>query len=152
MVSRYEVVPENTQLFSRLFAADLDPKTSVILEQAPNIPLAHLAGSARTEVLEYKEQKIVIKTTASDPAILVITDTFYPGWQATIDDQPAHIYRANYALRAIVVPAGSHTVRVTYNPFSLKLGVGFSLASGALFLILALIKYPQPDSNRRFTG
>ncbi|MFZ5845675.1 MAG: YfhO family protein [Patescibacteria group bacterium] len=106
----------------------------------------------QANVATFREQEVEIKTQSGETAILVVTDTDYPGWKATIDGKPSKIYRANYALRSVVVPAGSHTVRFSYAPFSLKLGIAISLASAVLTLILVLAKYPQPDSNRRFTG
>jgi uncharacterized membrane protein YfhO len=57
----------------------------------------------------------------------VLVDQFYPGWQATIDGQPARIYPANTAFRSVLVPAGSHTVEFRFVPP--VLAISLSLAA-----------------------
>ena len=60
---------------------------------------------------------------------LVLSDPFYPGWRAELDGSPAEILRANYAFRAVAVPAGSHTVTMTFRPASWIAGLAISLAT-----------------------
>ena len=51
---------------------------------------------------------------------------YYPGWRATVDGQPAPIERANYAFRAVYVPAGQHTVQFVFDPLIWKVGLAVS--------------------------
>jgi hypothetical protein len=117
----------------------LDPATTVVLEgEAPALP----AGSAETdpatsaEIRQETPQFIQIDVTTAGDGYLVLLDTFYPGWRATIDGQPAEVYRANYVSRAVYIPAGSHTVEFVYRPRPFWLGVG--LAGATLVAILTL--------------
>lgn len=87
---------------------------------------------------------------SAQEAILVVTDAYYPGWKATIDGLPTQVWRANYALRAVVVPAGEHEVRYIYDPLSLRLGVGISTASISLLLILVLFVCKSKKLNILF--
>ena len=48
------------------------------------------------------------------PQLLFLSDAYYPDWQATIDGREAKILRADYAFRAVVVPAGNHEVTFDY--------------------------------------
>src|SRR5690606_31153748 len=57
-----------------------------------------------------------IAVDASQPGMLVITDAWYPGWQAQVNGHPAELYRADAMFRAVPVPAGQSTVTLTYAP------------------------------------
>jgi len=80
----------------------------------------------------------------STDGILSIAHPDYPGWYATIDDQPTEILRAYGALAAVAVPAGEHTVRFVYDPLSYRIGAVASLltwgALGILGVMLLLIR------------
>lgn len=79
-----------------------------------------------------------------NPAFLVITDIFYPGWNVYIDNQKSKIFRTDYLFRGVIIPAGKHTVRFIYQPMSLTIGFalfGLTLTS----LILFAIKYRIPS-------
>ena len=77
------------------------------------------------------------------PGLLIASETFYPGWQATVDGQPASLLRADYVLRAVPVPAGEHTVTLTFRPLSLIIGAGIS-AAALLVILLILLRSRQP--------
>jgi len=72
--------------------------------------------------------------------MVVIADTWYPGWYATVDGRPATIYRPYTALRGVVVEKGSHTVVLRYRPRSAMLGAIMTVAGilGACVLALGL--------------
>jgi uncharacterized membrane protein YfhO len=53
---------------------------------------------------------------------LVVSDVYYPGWTATIDDQPTQVYPANFAFRAVLVPPGEHRVAFTFEPATWRAG------------------------------
>jgi hypothetical protein len=71
---------------------------------------------------------------------LVLTDSFYPGWQADIDGRNTQIYPANGAFRAVRVPAGNHRVTFSYTP--VREIVGGWLSVGALVVALLLLVTP----------
>ena len=58
--------------------------------------------------------------------MLVLTDLFYPGWQALVDGRPAQMYRADYAFRGVPVPGGTHVVEFRYRPVSFIAGAMIS--------------------------
>ena len=70
---------------------------------------------------------ITIQTTAEQERFLVVSETYYPGWQAEIDGIETEIYKTNVALRGVVVPAGTHEVTMVFQPRSFYRGVGLSL-------------------------
>jgi hypothetical protein len=89
-------------------------------------------------VLSYQPSSLELAVAASAPALLVASETEYPGWHASIDGQPAPIHRVDLALRGIPVPAGSHRVRMEFRPVILPISLGISLATLALLLVFSL--------------
>lgn len=88
----------------------------------------------------YSPNKLTYEYSASAEKIAVFSEIYYPaGWKATIDGQPADIFRANYTLRALKVPAGKHTIEFEFRPDSFVKGELYSrIASGTLLILLAL--------------
>ena len=78
-----------------------------------------------------------ISLTSTGPGWLVIADAMQSGWAVTVNDVPGALVRADHALVGVAIPEGSHVVRLTYEPPGLKTGVGLSVISLFLFLLLA---------------
>jgi uncharacterized membrane protein YfhO len=78
-----------------------------------------------------------VRTRGASDAVLVLTDAFLPGWEATLDGAPVAVLRANTAVRAVVVPAGEHRVEMRYRPRSLPVGAALACI-GAAALVAAL--------------
>ncbi len=69
----------------------------------------------------------------------MISEVFYPGWQATVDGQGVEILRANYAFRAVYLPPGKHRVRFSFLPLTFTAGAlisGLTLAALAMGLLI----------------
>lgn len=80
-------------------------------------------GAGRAAVVVDEPERVVAEIEADRAAWLVLVDTHYPGWQATLDGVPVVIERANGAFRAVRVPEGGHAVAFEYRPRSLRVGV-----------------------------
>lgn len=81
----------------------------------------------KVEITDYKNNKVTLSTTANNTRLLVLTDTYYPGWEVLIDNEPANILRVNYALRGLVVKAGTHKIEFIFRPKSFIYGLYISL-------------------------
>lgn len=94
---------------------------------------------------------VTVTTTA--PAWLVFHDSWAEGWSATIDGAPARVVRANYAKRAVQVPAGRSEVRLRYRPPGLAAGGGVTvltlLGCGAALVFLRWGRRPRTGLRRR---
>lgn len=84
-------------------------------------------GSAT--ILKYEAEHVIAQATTDTPGYLILTDTHYPGWAATVDGQPAEIQTAYGLFRAVPVTPGTHTVEFHFEPASLKLGAGITALS-----------------------
>jgi len=98
-------------------------------------------GQSRIKALSLERlgpNRISIGYSSLEKSCLGLTDTFYPGWKATIDGRQVDILRANLLFRAILVPAGEHKVVFEYDPQSFRLG-GILAVLSALSIVLGLI-------------
>lgn len=86
-------------------------------------------------IVEYSPERVVASAETSRPTILVLTDSWFPGWQATVDGRPTQLLRVDHALRGVYLGAGKHTIRFEYHPKWLK--AGNILTVGSLGLLLA---------------
>ncbi len=140
LVHEVEVVGSGDESLSRIFeaAGDLRRMTVLELEQGTPPPVAPPPeGSVEAAGIRVDEPEFVeIVADVVAPALLVLTDTHYPGWTAAIDGEPTEILRADYAFRAVALPPGRHVVTFRYQPLSFRLGVALSLLAGLLTLWL----------------
>jgi len=134
----------NTKNFTdTFFSPDFNPLTTVLLpadkQAAEGTPAAGLAV-----ITSYEPERITIKTDSTVSGTLILTDTYYPGWIATVDGRPTKIEKANWTMRGVVVPAGNHEITMTYKPISVRIGLLLSTLSIFIsaFLLLYLVKHP----------
>ncbi len=98
------------------------------------------AASGAAALVAAEPERIIVETDAVRPGILVLTDTFYPGWRVTVDGAPASLLRANYLFRGVYVPAGAHRVEFTYHPAPFQRGL--LVSSLALAVVLVTLLWP----------
>jgi hypothetical protein len=78
------------------------------------------------QILSENPNGLAVQARAESAGYLVLSDVWYPGWQALVDGKAAPILRANYLFRAVPVPAGEHAVTLAYRPAWLYLGPALS--------------------------
>jgi uncharacterized membrane protein YfhO len=72
----------------------------------------------------------------NDNAFLVLSDVYYPGWQASIDGESTHIFQTDYVLRGVAVPPGTHLVKFDYRPVRFFAGALLNCLSSLVVLVL----------------
>ena len=111
---------------------DFDPSVEVVLT---SVGTQHTASSpratheARAAIVLYEPERVVVKVHTDIPGYLVLSDTYYPGWKATLDGRETHVLQADLLFRAVQIPTGEHTVEFVYRPWPWKVGVTISLAT-----------------------
>jgi hypothetical protein len=144
LLTRWEVVASREAARARMLQPDFRPSELVVLEQRPTISTGFpLATSAVTEIKRYTPRQVVIHASSCQPSILLLADTWYPGWRATVDGKRTAVLRADAVLRAVELPRGEHVVEFRYEPTSFRIGAAVSGTGlvAALFVIAAWRKF-----------
>jgi len=136
----------------RMQQSSFDPERSVVLPEMPrDVSLADAkpgSSDARVQLSARGLSDYRLRMDSSAPAVLVISQMYYPGWRATIDGVETQVYPVNAALTGIIVSSGSHDVRLFFQPASFRIGFAISLVSLIIVGLLALTRI----SDGRFAG
>lgn len=80
--------------------------------------------------------RIVVDTSSAKDSFLVVSEIYFPGWEATVDGNAARIYQTDYLLMGVAVPAGSHRVEMRYRAHAAATGAAISMLTlGALIAL-----------------
>ncbi|MGB3548498.1 MAG: YfhO family protein [Saprospiraceae bacterium] len=151
LVSDIRSVPDANAEIAAL--SEVEPKQTAVIHQEFQSAVAGLnpTGEGSISLSSYAPNALVYQFDSPAEQLAVFSEIWYgpdKGWEATIDGQPADIIRANYALRAIRVPAGKHEIRMTFQPVAYAIGTTLSLVC-SLLIILGLIGYAVYDYRNR---
>jgi hypothetical protein len=152
---------ENTAAMPRFFLvhnagtgeslADVDLRQTAITERPVTLPVSSAGGGGdQVTVLRYGPDSLELSVQSAESSLLVMSENYYPGWKAWLDGQATEIYLTDIAFRGVVVPAGSHRLRMEFRPIVLPISMGISLAAAIVLLMLAGL--PQMPTSRRFVA
>jgi hypothetical protein len=139
-------------------AGEFDPRRTALLEvgaeELPRLPARTAQGAATgtARVAEYEPNRIVVETDATAASVLVVSEIFYPGWEATVDGGRARIDLADYLLRAVAVPAGRHRVEMRYRAPAARNGAIISALAVALLAGLSVWSRRRSRIGREVVG
>jgi hypothetical protein len=139
LVSDYHLVENEADSLRIISQKNFDQLKRVILEETPTFAPRPPDTGSRIIRSHFATNEIEVVYETTEPAILVLSEQYYPGWKATIDGKPSKLYRANYLLRAVEAPAGKHVVRLRFRPTGLTIGLPISLTV-LIGIFVALIK------------
>jgi hypothetical protein len=126
------------QAINKINSASFDPAKWAVVESKKR-PAAQKDSTASVRVTSYSANKVTLKTSRHKPGFMVLSEIYYPaGWQAKINGQPARIYKTNFILRGIEVPAGSHQITFTFAPATARWGKRLSLIGNLLLLCMLI--------------
>lgn len=178
VVHKAQFVRTGKQALDRIVSPEFDARNAAVVEAEPTPPsLSALTreqqGTAQDDrsrqtlhdvppktesctITRPDPNTVLVHVETTDPGLLVLTDTYYPGWHAELIAEAADrkeaktlpILRANYLFKAVAVPAGRYAVRFFYAPDSFRLG---ALTSALTLLALAGIFVKEMWTHRRAT-
>jgi hypothetical protein len=128
-----------------VLSGEVDAAAVVTLEGvAPD--LEPCAAPDRVELDGYESGRVRIHVDMACKGMLVVADSWYPGWEARVDGQPAAIHRAYGVVRAVEIGAGRHDVELVYRSASIVLGLSCALLGIG---VCAGLAYAESRARRR---
>ncbi|HEY4056049.1 MAG TPA: hypothetical protein VGM39_05545 [Kofleriaceae bacterium] len=135
-------VPQAQQLAYFAGTAPKDVSGAIIEpnEPTPALPRSEFAP-VDGKVISYGRNTLTLEVTAPAAGVAVVNEVFAPGWHATVDGAPVALFRANYMLRGLVVPAGTHRIEMELRAPAYEAAL---LALALLLGITALLSLMRP--------
>ncbi len=140
MVDSCAMVQNADEEMLALKAVDLKRVAVVDEHSAANLPAIERDSTAQIALTSYEPNRLIYNTSSQKPQIAVFSEIFYDkGWNAYIDGAQADYFRANYLLRAMVVPAGNHEIVFCFEPKSFSIGNAIATTCSALLVAMLLL-------------
>jgi hypothetical protein len=139
VADRQLVVAGDRQALARITSPSFDAKRTVVTSHPiPGVPSG--AGRGRSvpgaaAITAYDAERVVVRARTERPALLVLTDVFFPGWRARVDGRDTPIERVDYLFRGVRLTPGRHVVEFRYEPASWRVGLA---VSGLAVLVLVV--------------
>uniref|UniRef100_A0A7V6CMX5 YfhO family protein n=1 Tax=candidate division WOR-3 bacterium TaxID=2052148 RepID=A0A7V6CMX5_UNCW3 len=123
----YLVVSDDEEIWNLLNTDTFDIFNKVILKETlPDFLIIKEKVKNDLKILKYDIDEILIEVESNYPAILLLTEIYYPEWEVKIDNHKEKIYEANYLLRAVKIKAGKHLVKFYYSKKNIFIGFIFT--------------------------
>ena len=129
---RQVISPEEARQLIERQEVDLH-KAALVTDTPPPGIETNDGAFDRVEVLKYEPTALKLSVTTPVNSLLVLSEQFYPGWDAWVDGEREKIYLTDIAFRGVVIPPGSHTLRMEFRPGILTCG---SIVSGGSLLLV----------------
>jgi hypothetical protein len=114
----------------------------------PDQDASQLTGASdpsdSVSLIEDSGNRIIYHIHSAHSAYFVLTDTYYPGWICTVDGIEAKTQRCNYAMRAVLLQAGDHTVEYSFKPMSFRVGGWISILTLLSAALVAVVRTRRP--------
>ncbi|MBO7418892.1 MAG: YfhO family protein [Bacteroidaceae bacterium] len=121
--------------------ADIYPGNTAVVDNRfkptlKNVTSLEVADDATIELTNYEPNNLTYQTNNPSEGVAVFSEVYYKdGWHATIDGEPVELARANYVLRTLYVPAGNHTIQMTFDPQSIHVTEAIAYIAMVLLLV-----------------
>lgn len=126
-----DVLPDSQALQKLKTDSNYDFRNRILLEEQPLLPIGPLDANAKALVTQYGMNEITTTVTSASNAMLFFSEIYYPAWKAYLDGKPVKLYRAFTTLRAVEVPAGTHSIVLRYE--------SSAFAEGSMITIITLV-------------
>jgi hypothetical protein len=137
VVTRLRPVVSEDAALNALVAPSFAAGSEAVVDRLPpgwNDALDAGIEPDRAAVVLREDARVRIVARAAHPALVVLNDSWFPGWEALVDGAPAEIHRTNVFVRGVAIAAGEHTIEFRYHPRSVRVGAAISVAGLAVLL------------------
>lgn len=149
-VNNYQAVENQNEALKVINSKSFDPATTAVIEES-SIKKTIEISTNEISLIKDTDEELIVDVKNSKEGILIVADSFYPGWQAFIDDKQTKIYPANINQRAVFVNAGQHQIRFSFvsQPFEIgkKISLIFFIIWAGLFIFTMKPGHNRPDSK-----
>ncbi|HOT95964.1 MAG TPA: YfhO family protein [bacterium] len=116
------VLKGRKSIFDYMKSGRFNPRRVAVIEENPPFTVSAATGNT-ADIVKYDLHQIVISAKIKSPTILVLSEIYYPaGWKAFVDGKESKIFKTNYLLRGLFLPAGDHQILFKFNPASYQAG------------------------------
>ena len=137
LIQDWVLLPQRDRIFAAMNHPAFDPRQQVILETTPDPAPAKGQAKGTATVTEEGTDYLIVEANLPAPAISLITDNYSSGWRAVAlpgsSQEHYDLLPANYILRAVPLGAGTHHLRIEYEPLGYRIGKWISLVSLIFF-------------------
>lgn len=133
------MVLKNIDILNKIKDGSFDLRKVAFLEKDIPHKLNKLDTNNKVKIVDYQNEYIKIETENSSDNLLVLSEIYYPvSWKAYIDGKETEIYKTNYALRSVFVPAGKHTIEFKFESKAFEQGKLISTSFNILIVLLLI--------------
>ncbi len=126
---------DDEELLDLLSSKEFDIRKELILSCPVELQSVSEKSFEKATIIKYTEDLIEIEVNVKTPAMLFLSEIYYPGWKASVDGKPEKIYRANCIFRGVPIrESGKHHIKIYFNPVSYKAGKIISITTIILIL------------------
>ncbi len=156
LVSDYEIVPDADE--ELLALEEINPAEKAVIDQrfAKHLEEADIGDDPAADIslVDYQPNKLKYKYNSNAQQLAIFSEIYYPdGWQVTINGEETDHFRANYILRAMVLPPGEYTIEFSFKPRSYYTGqyiaLAFSMILAAGIIAYAIIQWRKMIKDRK---
>ena len=116
LVDRVEVEPDSVRVLNRFISGSEDPHRVAFVSEGPPLRGSGTRDAGRIRWLPGNNHSVELDVDAPARSLLVLTDTWYPGWTASVDGRTVKIERVNWRFRGVYLEPGAHRVRFDFRP------------------------------------
>ncbi|HPQ42356.1 MAG TPA: YfhO family protein, partial [bacterium] len=146
VVTAWEYRADDAAVLTALADPDIALDTMAIVTGTGKPHQSDAAGSrSDVRIVKYDLHTIAIDVSVENESMLVLSDTFYPGWNAYIDNQPVECLQVNHMMRGVRISEGTHLAEFRFEPLSWRLGMFLTLLG---LLLIPLSLFSVKPNNR----
>jgi hypothetical protein len=134
---RWEYVTNDQQALATLSSPQFDPHSRVLVHEGGDLsPSTNVNISGNISITRYAPKHIELAVSNNANALLLYNDKYSPSWKVKVDNSATKLVRANFIMRGLFLPAGNHTIVMSYEPPNGALWVSLvGIAIGLLILL-----------------
>ena len=140
LVHEWQVAGDTASAVAAMRGDDFEPGRQAIVT-GKGVPLPPTSGHGSVTIVDYRPEAVTLRVETDAESLLILTDSFYPGWEAAIAGTPVQVWPVDGLFRGVFVPAGEHEIVMSFRPESYRRGVFLSVVGILALIALGILVY-----------